>query len=121
MLLERLFGTRRFLCPTGALYRRLLPQLDVNALETPLCCWIRGTVNMTSSEPIALDGNVVRGARTSDQMAPHLLSFRTHDGQETLVQIRVEDKTNEIPFAQTVLPLLVEAGRIYTADALHTQ
>ena len=119
--LERLFGTRRFLCPTGALYRWLLPQLDVNALETLLWCWVRATVTMTSSEPIALDGKMVRGARTPDQTAPHLLSFRTHDGQETLLQIRVEDKTNEIPIAQTVLPLLVEAGRIYTADALHTQ
>ena len=72
-------------------------------------------------DPVALDGKVVRGARTAEQAAPHLLSFRTHHSQETLLQTRVDDKTNEIPVAQTLLPLLLLPGRIYTADALHTQ
>jgi DDE_Tnp_1-associated len=35
-LLRHLFGPRRYLCPTGALYRWLLPQLDIGALETLL-------------------------------------------------------------------------------------
>jgi predicted transposase YbfD/YdcC len=68
-----------------------------------------------------LDGKVVRGAKTAEHAAPNLLSFRTHDEQETLLQIRVEDKTNEIPVAQAMLPLIAQPGRIYTADALHTQ
>src|SRR6266849_8369535 len=55
------------------------------------------------------------------QTAPHLLSFRTHHSQETLLQTRVDDKPNEIPVAQAVLPSLLLPGRIYTADALHTQ
>ena len=120
-LLVRLFGPRRYLSPTGALYRWLLPRLSITALETLLSCWVRATLNPTSSSPIALDGKVVRGAKTADKTAPHLLSFRTHDEQETLLQVRVEDKTNEIPVAQALLPLIVEPGRIYTADALHTQ
>src|SRR5436305_4929557 len=33
-LLRVLFRNRRFITPTGALYRWLLPQLDVKALET---------------------------------------------------------------------------------------
>ena len=35
--------------------------------------------------------------------------------------VRVDEKTNEIPIAQQVLPCLPVAGRIYTADAMHTQ
>lgn len=120
-LLQRVFGQRRFLSPTGALYRWLLPQLSIHALENLLSCWVRATLHPSSSSPIALDGKVVRGAKTADQTAPNLLSFRTHEEQETLMQIRVEDKTNEIPVAQAMLPLLVQPGRIYTADALHTQ
>jgi len=34
---------------------------------------------------------------TITQPAPHLLS--THDTGETLLQVRVDDKTNEIPVA----------------------
>ncbi len=120
-ILIRLFGPRRYLSPTGALYRWLLPQLSISALETLLSCWVHATLNPASHSPIALDGKVVRGAKTADHPAPHLLSFRTHDEQETLMQIRVEGKTNEIPVAQATLPLIVQPGRIYTADALHTQ
>jgi predicted transposase YbfD/YdcC len=46
---------------------------------------------------------------------------RTHASQETLFQVRVSEKTNEIPVAQEVLPCLALPGRVYTADALHTQ
>ena len=120
-VLVRLFGSRRYLSPTGALYRWLLPQLSINALETLLSCWVRATLDPASSSPIALDGKVVRGAKTAKQSAPHLLSFRTHEEQETLVQVAVSDKTNEIPVAQAMLPLIAQPGRIYTADALHTQ
>jgi predicted transposase YbfD/YdcC len=120
-LLRLLFPDRRFLCPTGALYRWLLPRLEVKAVEAVLTCWVRATLQATPDEPVALDGKVVRGATTEGQSAPHLLSFRTHHSQETLLQIRVDDKTNEIPVAQTVLPSIVQLGRIYTADALHTQ
>jgi predicted transposase YbfD/YdcC len=120
-LLRVLFRGRQFLRPTGALYRWLLPRLDVEALEAVLTRWVRATLVAAPDEPVALDGKVVRGAKTEDQSAPHLLSFRTHHSQETLLQTRVDDKTNEIPVAQAVLPSIVQPGRIYTADALHTQ
>jgi predicted transposase YbfD/YdcC len=121
ILLVRLFGSRCSLCPTGALYRWLLPQLDACALEEILTHWVRATLQAAPDDPVALDGKVVRGARPQEQAAPHLLSFRTHHSQETLLQTRVDAKTNEIPVAQAVLPSLLLPGRIYTADALHTQ
>lgn len=62
----------------------------------------------------------MRGAGTQDQKAPHLLSFCTHHSQETLLQIRVGEKTNEILIALAFLPVLPVAGRVFTADALHT-
>jgi predicted transposase YbfD/YdcC len=83
--------------------------------------WIRSTLVAGPDDPIALDGKTVRGARTDQQAAPHLLSFRTHQSQETLFQVAVSEKTNEIPVAQALLPCLPLAGRVCTADALHTQ
>ena len=35
--------------------------------------------------------------------------------------MRVEEKTNEIPIVQQILPCLPVARRVYTVDALHTQ
>lgn len=120
-LLRRVFGPRRHLTPSDSLYRRLLPRLDAAQLETALAAWIGATRPADDDEAVAVDGKTVRGATTSDQTAPHLLAFCTHQTQETLLQVRVSDKTNEIPVAQAVAARLHWQGRILTADALHTQ
>jgi predicted transposase YbfD/YdcC len=120
-MLAHLFGPRRFLCPSDSLYRKLLPRLSAEHIEWALADWIRATLVATPDDPIALDGKTVRGARTSEQAALHLLSFRTHHSQETLFQVAVSQKTNEIPVAQALLPCVPLAGRVCTADALHTQ
>ena len=120
-LLARHVGARRHLTPTGSLYRRLLPRLSAAHLEAALAAWARRTRPLRDREPVALDGTVVRGAVTITQPAPHLLSVSTHETGETLLQVRVGDKTNEIPIAQEVLPHLPLRGRVVTADALHTQ
>lgn len=119
-LLREVFGARLFLTPSDSLYRKLLPRLDVQAVEEVLGCWIQATLHATTDEPIALDGKTLRGARTEEQSPPHLLSFCTHHSQETLLQVRVSEKTNEIPVAKAVLPTLPVAGRVVTSDALHT-
>lgn len=118
-LLEQVLGPRKFYCPDDSLYRKLLPRLDVPQVEAAIGAWIRATLQ-AEDEPIALDGKTVRGAKTEEEKAPHLLSFCTHYTQETLLQVRVEEKTNEIPVALALLPFLPVAGRVYTADALHT-
>lgn len=121
ILLTRLFGPRRFLCPSDSLYRKLLPRLDAERIECLLADWIRSTLQAKRDDPIALDGKTIRGARTNEASAPHLLSFRTHQSQETLFQVLVSEKTNEIPMAQALLPCVPVEGRVFTADALHTQ
>jgi len=120
-LLANLLGPRDFLSPSDSLFRKLLPRLNAEQIECTLADWIRATLQAKADDPIALDGKVVRGARMDEQSAPNLLSFRTHHSQETLLQAAVSDKTNEIPVAQALLPCLPVAGRVFTADALHTQ
>lgn len=124
-LLHQVFGPLRYVTPSGSLYRRLLPRLSVEHMEWALAGWVRATRATNDQEPVAVDGKTVRGAYVEgEQAGPHLLSVYTHGTQETLLQVRVADKTNEIPVAQAVLPLVLDQsgrGRIVTADALHTQ
>ena len=119
-LLRQVFGSRLFLTPSGSLYRWLLPRLDVAIVEEVRGRWIQATLQARADDPIALDGKTVRGAHHGEEKAPHLLSFRTHQSQETLYEVRVSEKTNESPVAKAVLPTLPIAGRVTTADALHT-
>lgn len=120
-LFIHLFGTRTFLSPSDSLLRKLLPRLNAEQIEWALADWIRSTLHASPDDPIALDGKTVRGAGSTEHRAPHLLSFRTHQSQETLLQVAVCEKTNEIPVAQALLPCLPLQGRVCTADALHTQ
>ncbi|MGH2345701.1 MAG: ISAs1 family transposase [Chloroflexota bacterium] len=124
-LLHRCYPTSRFLTPSGALFRWLLPRLSVGELEWALAGWARHTRPAGDHEPLALDGKTLRGAAVlgpdGTRQAPHLLSVSGHVSQETLLQVRVADKTNEIPVAQALLPYLSLRGRVLTADALHTQ
>ncbi|HEY7951889.1 MAG TPA: ISAs1 family transposase, partial [Solirubrobacteraceae bacterium] len=124
-LLGRRYPQARFLTPTGALYRWLLPRLSVAELEWALAGWVRASRAVWEREALALDGKTVRGAagRQPDgtSTAPHLLSVSGHQSHATLLQVRVDGKTNEIPVAQALLSYLPVRGRIVTADALHTQ
>jgi predicted transposase YbfD/YdcC len=119
-LLRAYFGPRDFYTPTGSLYRHLLPLLDAQAIEAVLAAWVRSSRPHMDEEAVALDGKTLRGAGTDQRPAPHFLAFCTHESQETLLQVRVSEKTNEIPIAKDVLPCLPNTPRVYTADALHT-
>ncbi len=85
-----------------------------------LATWVNASRPADDEEAVALDGKTVRGAAKASQKGPHLLSVCTHHSQETLLQIQVSAKTNEIPIAKTLLPCLPLRPRVYTADALHT-
>ena len=121
LLLQRLFGPRHFVTPTGALSRWLFPQLDVLRREMVLAQWVQATLVAAPDDPIALDGKTLRGARTTTESAPPLLAFCPHQSHETVLQVAVDEQTNEIPVAQALLPTLPLAGRVCTADALHRQ
>src|SRR5437016_11392089 len=116
LLLRRLFGLRNFYTPTGSLYRRLLPRLNVEHIELVLAAWVQASRPAQDEEAVALDGKAVRGAGSASHKAPHLLSFCTHESQETLLQVRVSEKTNEIPIAKEVLPCLPLRPRASPAD-----
>lgn len=109
LLLQRLFGPRSFVTPTGSLFRWLFPQLDVLRLETVIAQYVQATLVAAPDDPIALDGKTLRGARTSTASAPHLLAFCTQQSHETLLQVAVDEKTNEIP--EALVPLAAASSR----------
>lgn len=120
-LLRQVFGPRRHLTPTGALFRWLLPRLSAAYLEWALASWVQATRPRPDTEAVALDGKVLRGAGSSEECAPHLLAVTTHQSRETLVEVPVTNKTSEIPVAHSLLGWLLLHHRVVTADALHCQ
>ncbi|WP_443669985.1 ISAs1 family transposase [Kineosporia corallincola] len=122
-LLARL-GLRR--CPSEATFRRAVTMVDPDELDRLLGGWFHTSTTLVNGRRvIAIDGKSVRGARTQDAAAPHLVAAFDQGSGTVLGQIAVAAKSNEIPAAQDLLAILEKtqmlAGAVITLDALHTQ
>ncbi|WP_369354637.1 ISAs1 family transposase [Streptomyces sp. cg2] len=106
------FGTR--VAPSAATIRRVLNAVCPGGLADLL------GADPAGADTLAVDGKSARGSRTATSPAAHLLAAMTGTGQ-TVTQLRVPDKTNEITCFAALLEPFDLAGVTVTADALHTQ
>lgn len=112
--------------PSEATIRRMLGNVDIAELEHQLGGWLQTQTARQGlhGEPVALDGKVLRGTRTTGQNASRareLVSVVGHRSGVVINQVEVGDKTNEIKALKPLLDTLDLKGRVVTADALHTQ
>ncbi|MFE2187315.1 ISAs1 family transposase [Streptomyces sp. NPDC059455] len=105
--------------PRAGTLGRLLARLDGDTLDTAVGPWLAHLAD--PGEAVALDGKALRGSRTAEQRAIHLVSVITHNGRLTLNQRQVADKSGEITTFKPLLADLDLAGRTVTFDALHSQ
>jgi predicted transposase YbfD/YdcC len=104
---------------------RVLTAVDPAALDRALGGWV--SARLAARRPggqvvLAVDGKTVRGAHTSDGMAPHLLACLDHGTGVVLGQVQVGAKTNEITMFTALLDRSGDlSGVLVTADALHAQ
>ncbi|WP_415924569.1 ISAs1 family transposase [Streptomyces sp. MI02-7b] len=106
------FGVR--IPPSAATIRRVVGAVCPGGLADLL------GADPAGAQTLAVDGKTARGSRTAGTPAAHLLAAFTGTGQ-TVTQLRVPDKTNEITcFAALLAPYDLEDVTV-TADALHTQ
>jgi predicted transposase YbfD/YdcC len=109
--------------PSEAMIRRLLQALDPDRLTAVIGTWLAArTPAPATSRAIAVDGKTLRGSRTGDTAARHVLAAADQDSGVVLASIDVDGHTNEITRFQ---PLLDQIGdlrdTVITADALHCQ
>jgi predicted transposase YbfD/YdcC len=105
--------------PRASTLGRLLARLDGDAVDTAIGAWLAQLAD--PGDTVAVDGKTLRGSRTADRRAIHLVSAVTHGGRLTLNQRQVADKSGEITTFQPLLAGLDLTGRTITFDALHSQ
>ena len=113
--------TKLFIAPSEPTFRRTLQGTDAQNLDNILANWIISVTQKDKSDPIAVDGKVLRGAKNNSGKQVQLLSAFLHNQGVVIAQREIADKTNEIPEIKRLLQPLDIEGRIVTADALHTQ
>jgi predicted transposase YbfD/YdcC len=126
-------GTRRDLLtgawrpPGEATVRRVLARIDADALDRAIGAWLAGQQPPPAPIPrpwrqaVAVDGKTLRGSGHHQSPQVHLLAVMDHTSRAVLAQAQVDAKTNEITGFQPLLEGLDLAGRVLTADAMHTQ
>jgi predicted transposase YbfD/YdcC len=115
-------------CPSESAIRRLVQRLDADRFDRAIGTWVQqlcaGVALSGRRRVLAVDGKTLRGSRTLDGRARHLLAVIDHDTGMVLGQTNVDGKTNEItaftPLIDTLNRLNL-AETVITADALHTQ
>ncbi len=113
---------------------RVLVRVDRVALEAAIGAWIQArldAVETAAHQPprrhrrvrrvLAVDGKTMRATRHGAHPV-HLLGVLDHTHGVVLVQVDVDEKTNEIPLFSTVLDQIPDLTDILiTVDAMHAQ
>jgi predicted transposase YbfD/YdcC len=119
--------------PGEATVRRVLTRVDPDALDLVIGQWLadqQPPAPATRPPPptrpawrraVAVDGKTLRGSGHHGHEQVHLLAVMDHPSRAVLGQTDVDATTNEIARFQPLLDSLDLAGRVVTADALHTQ
>ncbi|WP_344398171.1 ISAs1 family transposase, partial [Actinomadura alba] len=126
--------TRKFESPDEATIRRVVEDVDADALDAAIGSWPASALRsrQTNRPPagsagrrraLAVDGKALRATHhhTTDSQALHLLSVLDQAAGIVLNQTNVQGKTNEITRFRPLLEPLDLTGAVVTADALHTQ
>lgn len=101
--------------------RRILGQVDADEFDRRVGRWLVDHGPTLAGLGLALDGKTAKGSADGDRPAVHLLSAVLQKEGIVVAQVRVADKTNEIPMVKELLAPLPIKGAVVTADALHTQ
>jgi predicted transposase YbfD/YdcC len=109
--------------PSDDTFRRVFELIDPEALNRCFVRWVETLVTQMGGEIVSIDGKTVRGSydRTQGKSALHVISAWASEQRLVLAQVKVEDKSNEIPAIPALLELLDFTGAIITIDAMGTQ
>jgi len=123
--------TGTFRPPGEATVRRVLARIDPDALDRAVGAWLAAQQPPPATPPsppprlwrqaVAVDGKTLRGSGHHQAAPVHLLAAMDHTSRGILGQVDVDTTTNEIARFQPLLEVLDLAGRVLTADAMHTQ
>lgn len=109
--------------PSEAMIRRLLQAVDPDLLAAAIGRWLSARIPMPSPgsrRAMAVDGKALRGSRTPDHAARHVLAAADQRTGAVLASTDVDTKTNEITRFAALLDHIDDLRDVVvTADALH--
>jgi predicted transposase YbfD/YdcC len=105
--------------PNADTFERIFEMLDPTVLAKKMR-WILQTTEV-AGKIIAFDGKTMRGSKTENERALHVLSAFLTDEQIVLGEITCDEKSNEITAIPALLDTINVEKSIITIDAMGTQ
>jgi hypothetical protein len=97
--------------PSHDTFNRVFSALNPEELKGCFMDWTRPVADLCENEVIAIDGKSMRGSRSSGRKSiVHLVSAWAEKNHIVLVQVKVDEKSNEITAIPKLLDLLVLKG-----------
>jgi predicted transposase YbfD/YdcC len=109
--------------PSPDTFRRVFARLDPDAFTRCFTAWVATLRRQTKGEVVSIDGKALRHSfDTATGQAPiHVISAWAGKNRLVLSQLKVDDKSNEIPAIPALLALLDLRGCTVTIDAMGCQ
>lgn len=109
--------------PSHDTISRVFSALDPQGLQTSCVNWLRRVANLIAENIIAVDGKSLCGSKRVNacKKALHVINAWSCANRICLGQLKVGDKSNEIPAVPELLKLLYIKGAIVTLDAMGAQ
>lgn len=106
--------------PSRDTFRRTISRIDPQEFQDAFLRWLRG-LRKGLQGVIAIDGKTLRGSKSGEKNALHIVSAWASEQHLTLGQRQVDGKSNEITAIPQLLRMLELKGAIVTIDAMGCQ
>lgn len=108
--------------PSHDTFNRVFSSIDSNKFESCFIEWVSTLAQLSPREVIAIDGKTIRGAKASGKKSSvHMVSAWATKANVVLGQLKVEEKSNEIPIIPILLDALSIEDTIVSTDAMGCQ
>ena len=107
--------------PSKSTICSVLGLISTNKFETWFMEWAGNLIDILPEDLINIDGKTIKGSRTKNKKATHILNVFAKKQGIILAQRTVDEKTNEIPELPKLLDDLQIEGATITIDAMGCQ
>ena len=109
--------------PTEDTFQRIFAIIKPKEFEKCFINWVKAVIDIKEQEIVSIDGKTLRGTqdKENNRNVIHMVSAWANHAGVVLGQIRVNEKSNEIPAVPELLDCIDVKGCIITSDAMSCQ
>lgn len=107
--------------PTDDTFQRIFAIVQPEQLEKCFVNWVKSVNDISENEIVSIDGKTICGSRDDNYSVIHMISAWANKTGIVLGQMRVDEKSNEIPAVPQLLDFIDVQNCTITSDAMSCQ